>query len=196
MVFNLNNGIQRTLGKLVYGSYDILNDKNKSVLKFDAWYKNEYDNQNAITDMPIEKGTFTTIQKNNTPENFTLTVIKTNDAPFLDVTNIGTPIFGNTFYSSLNNFLKQCRALAQDYNIYTIVTPYQTFKNMNIIGCGWNNVVENGVNLIIVELTCKQVLQASSTITASGITSPKIPQNASTVNNGELRPIEKATAGI
>ena len=179
-----------TQSNQVWGIFD---SKGKKVLLPDTFLGVDYQNNWRVSDYPVESGVFASYNKIATPFNATVTVAQG-----------GTNLEKTTFTTTL-------KKIAGDLNLYTIITPNESFVNATIERYGYERRIENGANIIIANISFTEVRstpsirytdrsgnqitttvpvnQQTQTVTSTGVASPtdtQHPSAQSSTNNGSV----------
>jgi hypothetical protein len=79
--------------------------------------------------------------------------------------------------------LVAARAAKDDLNLYTVVTPEDTYDSANIVHVDWKRSSENGVGVVVVDFWFQEIRQ-SATSTFSNTQSPTVagPQSSGNVS--------------
>lgn len=126
----------------------------------------EYRQSWTIADYPIEEGAFESYDK----------VL----SPFEARVRFAT---GGSL-SDRQNLLNSIAAIAGDTNLYDLVTPEETYPNVNISHYDYRRSALNGVGLLQVDVWCAQII-SNVPSTANNTQSPSA---ASQVNDGSVQP--------
>ena len=134
----------------------------------------EYRKESSLSDYPLEQGAFETYDK------------------------VQLPYDARVRFSSGGSeanraaLLASIKAVADDYNLYDVVTPEATYTSVNIMHHDYRRTARNGLGLIQVDVWCLQVR-----ITGSGTTSATQTPDASGLhNNGTVQPTDAPASGL
>lgn len=122
----------------------------------------EYGSENRIADYPVEGGTIVSYDK-----------VKMPSSVFVTVTKGGS-------ISDKSEFLDKLDLMRTDLDVYEIVTPEQTFTNMNITGIKISRSADRGATLIIAEIAFREVMQTLN----RSYSNTRDAASASPVSNG------------
>lgn len=118
-----------------------------------------------IADYPLEEGGFESYNKVATPREIRVSMSK-----------------GGTI-SDRQQFLATLTSLQSDLELYNVVTPEQTFTDMNITGVRKSRNKDNGATMLTVEVMLQEVrVTATAEVSAS-----KEPAGADDVNDGSVQ---------
>jgi hypothetical protein len=131
-----------------------LNPDNIAMVNFDAEYR--------LADYPIEKGGFQTYDKVQMP--FDTIVRLTKGGP----------------RSEREAFVKTVEKMRGDYELYSVVTPEATYRNVNIARVTIDRSAESGAGMIIVDMHLREIRQTA----AAAFSQTKDPASADAANNG------------
>ena len=134
-------------------------------------YKQEW----SVADFPVEQGAFASYNKVQIPFDarvrFTSGGSESNRAALLD----------------------SIAAIAGDTsNMYTVVTPEETYPNVTITHYDYSRTAVNGVGLLSVDVWCINVNVQSAT---TGLTNTQSPSGASQNNGGTVQGLPSPTGG-
>jgi hypothetical protein len=142
----------------------------ESVLAFD--HKVDF----AVSDHPLEKGSF---------ESFNKVAI-----PF-DVRLIFTA--GGT-EAKRTALLNSLRRIAGDLKLYDAVTPETVYRDVNIVHLDYRRTAQAGAGLLIVAVWCQEIRQTSPSTGGSG-SSTAAPSGAGQENGGTVQPVDPSSTG-
>ena len=135
----------------------------ESVLAFD--HKVDW----AISDHPLEKGSFESFNKVAIP---------------YDVRLVFSAGGSEARRAALLNSL---RAIAGDLNLYDAVTPETAYVGLNIMHLDYRRTALNGAGLLIVSVWCQEIRQTSPS-TGDSNSSTAAPSGAGQQNGGTVQP--------
>lgn len=124
----------------------------------------DYKQNWSVADYPIEQGGFETYDKVNTP--------------FESRIRFAT---GGSIQDR-QDFLDSVASVAKSLEVFDIVTPEQTYQNVNVTHYDYRRTSKE-VGLLFVDLWCIEIRLTSS----SSFTNTKTPAGASTANNGPVQ---------
>ena len=116
----------------------------------------------TISDYPVEQGGFETYDKVSLPYEARVRFVAG----------------GNS--AARENLLSSIVAIAGDLNFYDVVTPEQTYNNANILRYEYRRVANDGVSLLIVDVTLQEV----RVTTTGNADNTAQPSGADQQNNG------------
>jgi hypothetical protein len=138
----------------------------------------EYSKGMRISDFPVERGTFASYNKVETPSAAAVTFAFTGSE------------------SDRNKFLDALDKATKSTDLYSVATPEVEYINHTIESYTYRRAAERGATLLIVDLTLKEVRQVSAQYTKSGgqAVAPKSPSAANTVTAGLVQASSSAAA--
>lgn len=148
---------------LAWGIYD---GQGTIVLQPDSVNTLEFQREFRVEDYPLEQGAFETYNKVALPYEARVTMTKGGSV------------------EDRKQFLGTVDALSFDTNLYSLVTPEETYLNANLTHYTYSRSVSNGAGLITVELTVQEV----RITTAPQFSNSKSPSGADAVNDGSVQP--------
>lgn len=138
----------------------------------DTFISVDYRKEWRLSDYPVEQGGFQTYDKVATP--FDVRVRMACD--------------GTTTTQSL--FLTQIDNMATSFDLWQVITPDATFKNVNIVHYDYRRERSGGVNLIIVDIWLSEVRATVQT----QFSNTKDPTGVADVNGGTVQPVAPTPA--
>lgn len=118
-----------------------------------------------VADYPLEEGGYESYNKVATPREIRVAMSK-----------------GGTI-SDRQQFLSTLRTLEGDLEMYNVVTPEETFIDMNITGVRKSRTQANGASMLTVEVMLQEIrITATAEVSAS-----KEPSGADDVNDGSVQ---------
>ena len=120
-------------------SWGLFDDQGQQVIFPDSFLGLEYRNSRRISNYPLEQGAFESYNKVNDP--FDLVV--------------GMTCGGDV--AKRTDFLATCKALSEDLNLYTLVTPDEVFESVNLERYDYSRKQHNGATLVTVNLYLKEI---------------------------------------
>lgn len=140
-VAQLQNVIAANAGGFL-GHWTVLDhDTQLSVVSFDSFYQFGYNKQTAISQYPIENGSFATYNKQNSPFSLTVTLIKNG---------LNLPFQKRDFVSKLQEYCD--KPLLVD-----VVTTSGTYLSCTLGGLQFHNAPEENSDMIMADLTISEV---------------------------------------
>src|SRR6185312_851068 len=118
----------------------------------------------TVADYPLEQGAFTSYDKVENPSE----------------TRIG--FWSGGSLANRQALLRSIKAVAGDFNLYDVVTPEETFTNMNITHYDYRRV-DGKAGFVSVVVWFQQIR-----VTVESATSTAEPNGAPTVNDGQVQP--------
>ena len=171
-------GVLSTLEGIVWQMYNnapvwgVFDQSGQQVLAPDNVFDIAWRNESAIARFPLQDGDFANYDKVQNPFETSLRLTK-----------------GGSI-AERQQFLATIDAIANDTNLYNIVTPEKTYINCNIQGVRYERDATNGANLLKVDISFLEIRSiAGSFSIASLITSPKLPSATPPINNGKVQPV-------
>lgn len=136
----------------VLGGWDFVDHETQlTAFAFDSFFGFGYNKANNIVQYPIEQGTFSTYNKQVNPFTLSVTLIKS----------------GLSLPTQKKIFIKKVNEYAEQSKFVDVVTPSGTYLNCTISGVQFQNMPDDGADLIEVKLTISEVRQLpSETVTA------------------------------
>lgn len=132
----------------------------------------DYSKEMKVSDFPVEKGSFASYNKVETP---------------------ATPALVLCFSGSENdrrNFLDAIDKATKSTNFYSVVTPEVTYVNYSIESYDYSRRAERGATLLMVQLRLKEIREVSAQYSQSNPSQVNQPQDVgatSTVDTGKVQ---------
>lgn len=132
----------------------------------------EYMNESQVSDFPIERGSFASYNKAQSPGSATV-----------NLAFMGTE-------ADRNKFLDAIDGAAKSVDLYDVVTPEVTYVQYSLEGYTYQRRAEKGATLLVVELHLKEIRQVSAQYvnTQTQATSPANPDATPRINSGKVQP--------
>lgn len=143
------------------------------VLKPDTFLGLEYRTERRISNYPVQDGGFASYNKVNDP--------------FVGVVKMAK----SGSFQDRKEFLDKIASLADDTNLYTIVTPEVVYKNCNLERYDYQRQIRNGAGIIIVSCHFVEIRQAEEISLTNGSPSPtavQSPSAAAPVSQNQVNP--------
>ena len=160
----LFNGLQ-----VLWGVFDA---SGNLAIQPDTFYGVEPATPYMISDYPIEQGTFGTYNKVKVPERVAVRMVTG-----------GTEANRTAFIAVLDR-------MVADTNVYTIVNPDKTWKNMNLMSYDFRRDARNGANMLMVNCLFQEIRSIQS-VSYSSLT-PSASQTNPTTSTGMPDPTQTA----
>lgn len=143
----------------------------------------EYGKAMRISDFPVERGSFASYNKVETPA-----------SPLVTLSFSGSESDRAKFLTSLDEATKST-------GLYSVVTPEVQYVNYSIESYSYSRRADRGATLLIVELTLKEIRQVSAQYTQAGgqAKSPKQPDAAPAQPLGKvqaLNPVQSTLQAV
>jgi hypothetical protein len=158
-------------GQNVWGVFD---SQGNSAIDFDSFVSIDYQNNTRVSQAPQEKGSFSSYNKVNNPYDCSI------------VLSIGAD------KASRTKFLTRLQEILNSVELYTVVTPEQTYLNATLENYSFKREASNGTTLIKAQLNFVEIRSGATTTT----TQTKDPSGATFVNDGQLQPYNPSQSDI
>jgi len=157
----------------VWGLYDI---KDGKVSRADSVFSLDFKGASKISEVPLQNGSFAAYNKVQLP-NFQL----------LRLVKKGNDLERNQFLTEIDNAKKST-------DLYYIVTPERTYFNISIEDYAYKRTAQDGVSMLIVDITLKEIRQVRPAFSTVKLESAKTPTAASPKASGmvQLQPVPPA----
>jgi len=150
----------------VWGLYDI---KDGKVSRADSVFSLDFKGASKISEVPLQNGSFAAYNKVQLP-NFQL----------LRLVKKGNDLERNQFLTEIDNAKKST-------DLYYIVTPERTYFNISIEDYAYKRTAQDGVSMLIVDITLKEIRQVSPAFSTVKLESAKTPTAASPKASGMVQ---------
>lgn len=157
----------------VWGLYDI---KDGKVSRADSVFSLDFKGASKISEVPLQNGSFAAYNKVQLP-NFQL----------LRLVKKGNDLERNQFLTDIDNAKKST-------DLYYIVTPERTYFNISIEDYAYKRTAQDGVSMLIVDITLKEIRQVRPAFSTVKLESAKTPTAVSPKASGvvQLQPVPPA----
>lgn len=157
----------------VWGLYDI---KDGKVSRADSVFSLDFKGASKISEVPLQNGSFAAYNKVQLP-NFQL----------LRLVKKGNDLERNQFLTEIDNAKKST-------DLYYIVTPERTYFNISIEDYAYKRTAQDGVSMLIVDITLKEIRQVRPAFSTVKLESAKTPTAVSPKASGvvQLQPVPPA----
>lgn len=139
----------------------------------------DYSKETRVSDFPIEKGSFASYNKVETPAN---------------------PIVTLCFSGSVDDrraFLDSIDAAVKSTELYSVVTPEIKYIDYSLERYNYQRRSSRGTTLLLVEITLKEIRQVSASYTQSTkIVAPKNAGATPSADNGKVQPKQPRTSTL
>ena len=146
-----------------------------SAINFNVFLDMEFKGDAQVASEPVEKGTFASYNKQNSPNEISVTLAVTGA------------------YFMQQNVLGTLDKMASGTDLVSLVTPSAEYKDLNISSYNYRRSDSGGSGMLVVELRLTEIIQvetsARTEATSQGttITETKNKSNASTQNTGKTQ---------
>lgn len=156
----------------VWGLYD----KDGKVSRADSVFSLDFKGASKISEVPLQNGSFAAYNKVQLPNFQLLRLVKT-----------GNDLERNQFLTEIDNAKKST-------DLYYIVTPERTYFNISIEDYAYKRTAQDGVSMLIVDITLKQIRQVRPAFSTVKLESAKSPTAVSPKASGvvQLQPVPPA----
>jgi hypothetical protein len=141
-----------------------------------------------IPDYPIERGSFESYNKVETPFEGKVTLAVGDDSLLPGLPNIpAIGSFGGLAGSALSRrtaFLTAVEAACASLDLYTLLTPEKPYPSLNLVHYDYRRIGQQGVTLLVVDIFVQEV-RTTATAQFSNV---KAPEAAGAVNGGQVQP--------
>ena len=119
--------------------WGVFDSSGQKIAAYDSMIETAYQNDSRISDYPVEGGAFGTYNKVDGPFQVSVTLICGGD----DATRA--------------DFQTAIEAARKSLDLYTVLTPDRTYYDINITGLSLTRTLREGANLVIAQLTGREV---------------------------------------
>lgn len=151
-------------------------------LQPDSFVGLDFRNESRVSDYPQEPNTFASYNKVATPFDVRVRMAIAADR------------------ATRTNFLATCETMVRSVDLFDVVTPEATYLNATLISYDYRREVQNGVSMLVVDLSLREVrVVAQSMYSASG-NQPLAAEQVKSVNGaspqstGQVRAAPPTTA--
>lgn len=150
-----------------------------------------------IPDYPVEKGSFESYNKVETPFEGKITLAVGDDSLVPGLPNLpSVPGLGfdgllGSALSRRTAFLIAIEMACRSLELYTLLMPEGSYPNLNLVHYDYRRIAQQGVTLLAVDIFVQEV-RTTAKATFSNV---KSPEAASPVNGGQVQPSTVSDAG-
>ncbi|MBS4773135.1 MAG: hypothetical protein KHX55_02530 [Proteobacteria bacterium] len=140
----------------------------KKICEFDTFISYSARKTSSVPSNQIEQGSFAAYNKINNPAEFSVTLAKSGSSTVL-----------NSVLVALNDY-------SESTKLVDLVLPFRTYKNLNVVSVSHGISEGAAVNLLVVELTLKEIKQTARQYTSLAMPASNVKNagDADTVNSG------------
>ena len=168
MIFNLLN-----LGP----TWTISGSGGATAVNFNVFLDIEFKGESQVASEPVEKGSFASYNKQNSPNEISVTLAMTGP------------------YALQQNALATLDKMSKGTELVSLVTPSAEYKDLNISAYNYRRSDQGGAGMLVVDLRLTEIRQVESSArteatdkgTAINADSAKNKSNASTQNTGKTQ---------
>lgn len=159
-----SDALSRLIGAVPV-KWGVFDSTGAKIADYDSVFSVGYQNDSRVSDYPIEKGSFSSYNK--------------VDSPFDVVVTLNC---GGT-EDQRATFLTAIEAARKSLNFYTVVTPEYTYYRINFTSINVQRTAREGANMIIVQLTGREIREKAS----AAYSQPKDPAAFDTQAQGQVQ---------
>lgn len=139
------------------------------VLIFDSFISLDARRDTMISDYPVEKGTFESYNKVSLPGEVRVRLAKGGSS------------------AERGQFMSRLKVVCESTEIYNITTPEGIYEGYNIIHYDYSRASQNGVSLIIADLSLQEIRQNATATFSQSNPITKAASGAAQVNDGVVQ---------
>ncbi|MGZ8442536.1 MAG: phage baseplate protein [Candidatus Binatia bacterium] len=151
-------------------TWGVFDDLGNQVLEPDSFMGIEFINAYNISSYPVEKGAFASYNKVNNPFYATVKLAKG-----------GTTVDRAAFLDALSE-------IAKSLDLYTIVTPEDTYTHVNLEQFDYYREVKDGAGIIIANCRFIEIREAQSEPSLKQAQTGQSPTSSTEINSGQVKP--------
>lgn len=146
--------------------WTILNSAGRVAVEFDTFIDFSFSGESPVSSEPVEKGTFASYNKSNTPDEIKATLAATGD------------------YAAQERVKAALMKLRNSTELVSLVTPTAEYKNFNLTKFDFTQAAGDGAGMLVAKLGFLEVRNVQS----KAYTQSKNMSHASTQNTGKKQP--------
>lgn len=154
------------------GEWTIVDTSGASAISFSSFLDIDQKSTADTLTYPIEEGSFASYNKIMKPKELTVTLATQGDESLFDF------------------MLAQLEYYTNSAIVLSVMTPAAFYDNQTLTSYNYRRSQTDGAGLLIVTLNFIEVKSVHNQVSGSGISSPKNPTSASTVNRGQVQTSE------
>ena len=151
-------------------TWGVFDENGVQVLEPDSFLGIEFINAYNISSYPVEKGSFANYNKVNNPFYATVKLAKG-----------GTTEDRAAFLDALSE-------IAKSLDLYTIVTPEDTYSNVNLEQFDYYRETKDGAGIIIANCRFIEIREAQSEPSLKQAQTGQSPTSSAEINSGQVKP--------
>ena len=151
-------------------TWGVFDENGVQVLEPDSFLGIEFINAYNISSYPVEKGSFANYNKVNNPFYATVKLAKG-----------GTTEDRSAFLDALSE-------IAKSLDLYTIVTPEDTYSNVNLEQFDYYRETKDGAGIIIANCRFIEIREAQSEPSLKQAQTGQSPTSSAEINSGQVKP--------
>ena len=128
--------------------WGIFDQNFNQVLMPDSFLEYSFNGGSTVAKFPVQSGSFADYNKVQHPDEIAVVMCK-----------------GGLDLYAQRDFIATIEAMKKSTALFTVLTPYSSNVNMNVVDYSYRNSVDNGSHMIIVELRIQEIRQVSSSYT-------------------------------
>lgn len=164
--------LSRFTNRGVWGLYN----KDGKLIEASSVYSLDFKGPSKISEVPLQNGSFAAYNKVQVPDFYLLRLVKT-----------GSDALRNQFLIDIDTAKKST-------DLYYIVTPEKTYLNVSIEEYIYKRTAQDGVSMLIVDITFKEIRQVRPAFSTVKLQDAKSPTALSSLSGGLVQPIALTTA--
>jgi hypothetical protein len=169
-IFGIGDKLNSLLGTPTTG-WAIADKDGKKLADYDSVLAFDYQDNCAISDYPVERGSFASYNQVDQPASVRMVLSCS-----------GSIERRNTFEYDLRN-------ARRDLTLYSITTPEAAYRGYKLLSVAWTRTATNGAHRLEAHCEFREVREKE----ASQFSDPKIPSGATLKERGQLQPIPDTT---
>lgn len=138
-------------------------------LQPDNFVSIDYQNVQNVSQYPVERGSFTSYNKVQTPFRAVVKVSKGGSK------------------TDRAAFISAVESLNASLDLYWLITPEKTYKNVNLERYDYRRDAMNGAGLMVVSLYLVEIREAQASSSTTNAQSPQAPSAQSNQSNGQVQ---------
>lgn len=151
--------------------WNIVTEAGTTAITFTSFLAFSSSQEGQVVSYPVERGSFATYNKVQSPGSFTVSLGQQGDAIELQTT------------------LTELQALKDNPTLVHIICPERQYGPVSLESFNYSRTLDSGAGMLIVELTFIEVLEVETQVSVT-ISGPRNPTSVGNVNTGKTGPDE------
>lgn len=145
------------------------NGKTLKTLSFDTIEQFEFSEESSVASLPLEKGSFASYNKLNTPKRLQLRCLKAGD------------------FGQISLMVSDLDRMVQNADLAMITTPWEIYESYTLRSFNYGRNAREGCSILVADLSFEEIRQVETTEQSIKLGGAKKPAATDTVQAGTKR---------